>query len=243
MGGRRESRLTRNAASDLRFPGVSPCQIRRPPPSTRTPLSCRRHRFVAAAHPTLLFTPARACRSTMRRAARSGTRVVRARRLTAPAAMSAAVVSQTGAGGRCVALIVAYSSRDRLRRPAVKPSASTVLWRGRWDLRRHPADSARWRLYGAVRALASVWRDSVRCGLRVAAVRAGLAGSARRRAGRRGAEGAQIGRSAPSGDMDPSRRSRATSTSSRHDMAVFSSRRKRGYRWCGRTVLKPTASM
>lgn len=58
----------------------------------------------------------------------------------------------------------------------------------------------------------------------------------RRQAGRRAPSGARLG------VMEPRRRSRATSTSSRQDMAVLSSRRSRGYRWCGRTVLNPTAS-
>jgi uncharacterized protein (TIGR03083 family) len=49
-------------------------------------------------------------------------------------------------------------------------------------------------------------------------------------------------RSGMDGVMDPSRRSRATSTSSRQVRAVLSSMRSLGWRWCGRTVLKPTAS-
>ncbi len=53
---------------------------------------------------------------------------------------------------------------------------------------------------------------------------------------------AQTGRNAGSGLIEPSSRSRATSTSSRQDSALRRSSRSRGNRWCGRTVLKPTAA-
>ena len=54
--------------------------------------------------------------------------------------------------------------------------------------------------------------------------------------------GSHTGRNTGSGFIEPSSRSSATSMSSRHDTAFFRSSRSRGKRWCGRTVLKPTAS-
>jgi len=71
----------------------------------------------------------------------------------------------------------------------------------------------------------------------LAAAGAGLAPG---RPGRRYA--CHASRRARSGVIEPSRRSSATSTSSRHDTVVFSSSRSRGKWWCGRTVLNPTAS-
>ena len=68
----------------------------------------------------------------------------------------------------------------------------------------------------------------------------GAARIADRQSGRNTAS--HTGRNTGSGFIEPSRRSSATSMSSRHDTAFFRSSRSRGKRWCGRTVLKPTAS-
>src|SRR5689334_24030549 len=53
----------------------------------------------------------------------------------------------------------------------------------------------------------------------------------------------QARRSARSGVIDPSRRSSATSTSSRHETVVFNSSRSRGKWWCGRRSEEHTSEL